>query len=55
MYIATTTGTTNNHLTAELLDVQVMAPEFQMAFLPSSVLSESSAAVQLSSSSKTDR
>lgn len=32
-----------------------MASEFQMAYLPSSVLSGSSAAMQLSSGSKTDR
>ncbi len=55
MHISATTAENIDPVIAELLDVQLMASEFQMAYLPSSVLSGSSAAMQLSSSSKTDR
>lgn len=56
LHIAATTAYYNiDPLIAELLDVQLMVSEFQMAYLPSSVLSGFSAAMQLSSSSKTDR
>lgn len=40
---------------AEYFDVRLVASEFHMAYLPSSLLSGSCAAVQLSNSSKTDR
>lgn len=40
---------------AEYFDVRLVASEFHMAYQPSSLLSGSCAAVQLSNSSKTDR
>lgn len=40
---------------AERLDVHLIASEFHMAYLPSSLISRSSAAMQFSNSSKTDR
>lgn len=42
-------------LKAAHLDVHLIASEFHMAYLPSSLLSRSSAAMQFSNSSKTDR
>lgn len=51
VHFAATTATAKE----ALWGVQLTASEFQLAYLPSSVLSGSSAAMQLSSSSKTDR